>query len=385
MLTCRLHIVALTHYEVGTTLDTFYAEGLGRSMTLRPEPTNSFDPCAIRAYDWQGRHVGYVAGSELRDAWLALRGSGRHSLRGRIAAMIEQHNGALFEGCVEILPTDVELFPQGPFLEWTYTGPELKPTQQMLSLEYMMDELEERLDERERWDETQRDDFLLLGERFCSLSRYDLSGDMEDFRRRLSLRLEGLADDAFASLTENLRLAFGRTGRDAHDGDVLDYWMRVLTGKAAVRQLLTHRRHYDAAEVRRQLEAFPEGMYETWTDDREHFVSRLLYLHVPREVLWRLVSGIAFCETATAADEGKRTATTDSGQQQTEPTTEGSAISLPSGLPSVALNYNVTIDNTKEKTVIPNVSNYQPQIQTQHVALPDPAGGRQERKQIESE
>jgi hypothetical protein len=30
-------------------------------MTLRPDPANDFDVLAVCAYDWQGRHVGYVA------------------------------------------------------------------------------------------------------------------------------------------------------------------------------------------------------------------------------------------------------------------------------------------------------------------------------------
>ena len=57
MLTSILRIVALPYYEAGGCLGEFLAEAQGRSMTLRPEPTNDFDANAIRAYDWQGRHV----------------------------------------------------------------------------------------------------------------------------------------------------------------------------------------------------------------------------------------------------------------------------------------------------------------------------------------
>lgn len=43
MQTCNLHIVALPYYEVGECLDTFFAEAIGRCMTLRLDPTNGHD------------------------------------------------------------------------------------------------------------------------------------------------------------------------------------------------------------------------------------------------------------------------------------------------------------------------------------------------------
>ena len=48
--------------------------------------------------------------------------------------------------------------------------------------------------------------------------------------------------------------------------------------------------------MQEQLQEFPEAMYEEWLENREHFVTKLLYMHIPREVLWRFISGIAFCE-----------------------------------------------------------------------------------------
>ena len=68
MYTCSLHIVALPYYEVGECLGDFFAEADGRALTLRPEPTNDYDAQAIQAFDWQGRHVGYVASPDLLEA-----------------------------------------------------------------------------------------------------------------------------------------------------------------------------------------------------------------------------------------------------------------------------------------------------------------------------
>ena len=78
----RIHIVALPYYDVKECLGEFLAEAMGRAMTLRPDPANDVDAKAICAYDWEGRHAGYVAAYDLKEAWQTLRGSGRKSLRG---------------------------------------------------------------------------------------------------------------------------------------------------------------------------------------------------------------------------------------------------------------------------------------------------------------
>lgn len=303
MLTCRIHVVALPYYEAGGCLSEFLAEARGRAMTLRPDPTNEVDMNAICAYDWQGRHVGYVASHDLLEAWQTLRGSGRRSLRGCVCEVNVEHKCVVFECSVETMGMVENMFPQAPFLKWTYTGPVLKPTQEMVTLEYMIDEISERLDEHEGWSESERGDFVALTMRFCKLSKFDLSGEMSDFRRSLCLRLIGLKDVALLPLVEELKMSYGRSGRESHGGEVLDYWMGVLSESKMVRALLVHRQEYDLEKLRVQLEAFPEMMYQEWLEDRERFVLKLLYMHIPREILWKLVSGIAFYEAITARDK----------------------------------------------------------------------------------
>ena len=296
----RIHIVALPYYEVGDCLGEFLAEAMGRAMTLRPDPANEYDAKAICAYDWQGRHVGYVASHDLKEAWQTLRGSGRHSLRGRIVEVNSEHKCVVFECKVETLGEPEELYPATSYLAWNYTGPRLKPTPEMVTLDYMMDEISERLDEYELWSDEERSDFMTLAMRFCQLSRYDLSGEMCDFRRRLCLRLMEIDDEGFHELTEELKMAFGRAGRETHGGAVLDYWMSLISEPKTIRPLLVCRHDYDTEEVRSQLEQFPKSMFEEWKENKENFVAKLLYLHIPREVLWRFISGIAFYEVVSA-------------------------------------------------------------------------------------
>lgn len=303
MQTCRFKIVALPFYEVGECLNGFMAEASGRIMTVRPDPTNDYDPNSFGAYDWQGRHVGYVSSNDLDDAWRALRGSGRHSLRGRITEAHAEHKYLMFECSVEVMADAVDLNPPTPYLEWEYSGPTLKYTQQMVTLDYMMDEISERLDEYSTWTEDDCGDFVKLTERFCDLSKYDLSGDMSDYRKRLCIQLHALANDILMPLIEDLQMAAGRTGRETHGGSVLDYWMQILAEPKVVKQLLVHRQEYDVEKIREQLKLFPDSMYNEWIENRERFVPKLLYHHIPRQVLWQFVSGIAFCEAVKVRDQ----------------------------------------------------------------------------------
>ena len=234
----RIHIVALRFCDVKNCLDEFLAEAQGRAMTLRPDPANDVDTKAICAYDWQGRHVGYVANYELKEAWQTLRGSGRQSLRGRIVEVNCEHHYVEFECKVETLGESDDLYPATAYLEWNYTGPRLKPTQEMATLDYMMDEINERLNEHETWSEEERCDFMALAMRFCELSRYDLSGEMSDFRRRLCLRLMEIDKEEFRELTEELKMACGRAGRESHGGKVLNYWMRLIAEPKTIKPLL---------------------------------------------------------------------------------------------------------------------------------------------------
>lgn len=295
-----MHIVALPYYEVGECLARFLAEANGRAMTLRPEPTNEYDHRAIRAYDWEGRHVGYVASHDLHEAWQTIRGSGRHSLRGQVCEVNADHKCVVFECHVDTIGDVTDLYPEAPFLEWSYSGPVLKPTKEMLTLEYMMDEINERLDEYAAWSREDRQNFMALVGRFCKVTKYDLSGDMADYRRCLSLRMQALKDPEFSPLTEELRMAFGRAGRESQGGEVLNYWMRVLSEPSVTKPLLRNCHRYDMNKVCEELQQFPESMYEEWCENRRGFVSKLLYMHIPRTILWQLVSGIAFMELTTA-------------------------------------------------------------------------------------
>ena len=300
MSTLRLHIVGFPYRkDIEGHVSEFLADAPGHVMTLRPHSGNDHDKNAIRAFDWQGRFVGYVSHKDLPVAWGALRSSGSESLRGMIVSTNIEHPCAIFECVVAEYDGPAEtLYPQNHFLNWQYSGPVLNLPDELDNLDYMMGEIRDRLAERNEWSDDDLHDFLMLTERFALYSKYDISGEINDYRRSLIIKLRDTDLEELEAVTEELEMAYGRSGREAMGGEVLDFWMRQMQSTETKRQLMVHRREYDVAAIERELESFPESMYYVWKENRELFVSKVLYMHIPREALWRFVSGIAFVEMA---------------------------------------------------------------------------------------
>ena len=218
-----------------------------------------------------------------------------------------EHPCAIFECMV---PDDytpaVELYPQKPFTEWTYSGPMLDFPEELDALDYMMDEIDDRLYERHDWSKDDLHNFILLLERFTHESIYDISSETNDYRRRLLTRLRDTKIQALQTLADELNMMSGRTGRETSGGCVLDFWTRVIASEEMRKSLMVHQHQYDAEKVEEELKLFPDCMYYEWLRDRQHFVSKLFYKHIPREVLWCFVSGIAFVEMKKAIDLTKQ-------------------------------------------------------------------------------
>ena len=168
----------------------------------------------------------------------------------------------------------------------------------------MRGEIRDRLQERADWSEDDLLDFVELVRRFSVNSKYDISGEMNDYRKNLIQRLRDTGLEELEEVTEELEMAFGRTGREVMGGVVLDFWMKQIRSQESIKYLMVHSREYDVNAIDSELELFPESMYYVWKENRDKFISKVLYLHIPREVLWRFVSGIAFVEIVKGKSRG---------------------------------------------------------------------------------
>lgn len=294
----KLYIVGIPYCkDLEGEFGEFLVEATGHAMTLRPESANDNDKVAVRAYDWLGRHVGYVSYNQLSIAWGALRCTEHLKLRGMIVGSDITQKCITFECSVPgYKGPATDLYPQKMFLDWKYTGPVLDIPEEFDNLVYMRDEILDRLNERDEWDDEAQANFIALVKRFAATLKYDISGEMCDYRQNLIHKLEEIGCCDFQEIIDELTMSVGRTGRETSCGSVLEFWKEQMQSADTRKHLMVHQREYDAKAVEEELEAFPESMYFEWKANPEHFVSKLYYRHIPRDVIWRFVSGISFVE-----------------------------------------------------------------------------------------
>lgn len=301
MATFDLHIVALPYldlkpwFEASDTerIAAFYDEAMGRTFTFRVSEANNVDVKAVIAYDWKGRRVGYVKDSERMMALAMMSHSGRKSLRGRVAVVNAEHKCLTVEVQSDWDGKQFEMGLDETFLKWHYSGPMMKETEEMESLCFMMDEIDERLEEMELWTETDWADFHDLMENFCRVTKLDISAEMINYRKQLTRKLEekGMKELAFKVELEN-----GHAGSGSKAGDVKDYWLHLLTSQGKGSRLYAEREKYCVADIENELKEFPDNLYNTWVNKSDQFVSKAYYMHIPKQVLWGFLSGIAFVE-----------------------------------------------------------------------------------------
>jgi len=305
-----LHIVALPYldlkpwFEASDTerIAAFYDEAMGRTFTFRVSEANNVDVKAVIAYDWKGRRVGYVKDNERMMALAMMSHSGRKSLRGRVAVVNAEHKCLTVEVQSDWDGKQFEMGLDETFLKWHYSGPMMKETEEMESLCFMMDEIDERLEEMELWTETDWADFHDLMENFCRVTKLDISAEMINYRKQLTRKLEekGMKELAFKVELEN-----GHAGSGSKAGDVKDYWLHLLTSQGKGSRLYAEREKYCVADIENELKEFPDNLYNTWVNKSDQFVAKVYYMHIPKQVLWGFLSGIAFVQMMRGGDSGK--------------------------------------------------------------------------------
>ena len=305
-----LHIVALPYldlkpwFEASDTerIAAFYDEAMGRTFTFRVSEANNVDVKAVIAYDWKGRRVGYVKDNERMMALAMMSHSGRKSLRGRVAVVNAEHKCLTVEVQSDWDGKQFEMGLDETFLKWHYSGPMMKETEEMESLCFMMDEIDERLEEMELWTETDWADFHDLMENFCRVTKLDISAEMINYRKQLTRKLEekGMKELAFKVELEN-----GHAGSGSNAGDVKDYWLHLLTSQGKGSRLYAEREKYCVADIENELKEFPDNLYNTWVNKSDQFVAKVYYMHIPKQVLWGFLSGIAFVQMMRGGDSGK--------------------------------------------------------------------------------
>lgn len=287
----RLHIVALPYHDVKGCLSEFYAEAKGRYVKLRHEESNPYDSNAVMVFDWKIRRIGYVQSNECALTLEMMRLSGKGNLRALVTEVNSEHDCLTVEVVSEWDGKQIGLPQNYDYEGWVYSGPAMLMAQRMDNLDFLTEDIDDSLDSIESDDDA--DYFRALIENFCKLTKYDISAEMINYRKQLKRRLE---DKELYEEAEMVGREDGHAGREVSEGNVKDEWIKMLTSHDKKSSLYAEREKYDVNEIRKQLKAFPYGLYEIWVNSPDQFVAKAYYMHIPRQVLWKFMSGIAFVE-----------------------------------------------------------------------------------------
>ncbi len=286
----RIDVVGLSHWDVRERWKEYAAEAVGKQLTFVPEPENVKDPYAVRAREGS-LHIGYVAVSDLDMFYQALKGSGKKRLRGTVVESFPEPALLIVECEVDGVDWDYDPFSDKPYENWHYEGISLMP-QKLQKLQDLADDLTDEL-EAPVSDST-RKRVLGLTKQLVETNPFDMSREMTRTRYRIERLLSEREDPELRELTTKLHQQKGLLMSHDSRNKVARYLFIELPTK--LRQKGFEQSHYTYDNRLDQLEAllhsFPFQLYDKFQNDPVDFLREVYYNHVPRHLLFQLLSGI---------------------------------------------------------------------------------------------
>jgi len=283
----RIDVVGLVHMDLRDCWKEYVSGAVGRLLTLQPEPENLKDPYAVRVREGS-KNIGYVAVTDLDVVHQALHGSNLQRLRGVVVKSNPEPPVLNVECEVEAIAWDYEPFDSRVYEGWKYDGLPLMPRK----LEMMQDLTADLTDFLEAGESAKT--ILKLGEQFVEMNPYDLSREMTRARYRIERLLSVREESELKGLAERLSREKGMIMSYANREKVARYLFLELPKRLQQRGLegshYTYSNRLD--ELQAQLQAFPHHLYDKFLCDPVDFLREVYYNHVPRRLLFPLLSGI---------------------------------------------------------------------------------------------
>ncbi len=284
----RFDVVGLFHWDVRDYWKEYATEAVGKKLTLQPQPENVKDRYAIRARE-KAMHIGYVAVSDQEMVYQAMKGSGGWRLRGVVVESNPDPPVLTVEADVEKVDWDYCPFDDSPYEGWHYDGISLLPQK----LEKLGDLTTDLIDELEAGD-ANYDTLRKMTAQLLKTSLYDVSREMTRNRYRIERLLSVQEDEQLRESAVSLRLQKGWLMSHDYRDKVARYLFIELPTK--LRQKGFEQSHYTYDNRLDQLEAllhsFPFQLYDKFQNDPVDFLREVYYNHVPRHLLFQLLSGI---------------------------------------------------------------------------------------------
>ena len=283
-----MDVVALSHNDLRACYKEYAREAVGRELVLQPQPENVKDPYAVKVREGNV-HVGYVSVPDLDLVYGALAGSGKKRLRGKVVEAFPDPPLLKVEVAVERMDWAYEPYDNRVYEGWRYDGISLMP-RKLEQLADLVADLEDGLESGEMG----VDELLKGVKALLKTNLYDASREMSRSRHKLERLLASHEDKRLRDAAVKLRQQKGMLMRHEVRDEVARYLFVQLPEELQRKGLEGSHYTYDNRldELEAQLRAFPFQLYDKFLSDPVDFLREVYYNHVPRRVLFPLLSGI---------------------------------------------------------------------------------------------
>lgn len=298
--TFTLCIVGVRYRLKGGDLKRWLGGIVGKEITIMRDGENTYDPFAVGAWSWVDNDpmlVGYVRSDDRQLAYRLLLACGDDRLQLKVIRTLGDQ-GTLIAGISGITPAPKEAVRLAPqWNEWVTMVESMTLPRCFEKEKFVAGEVDSLLRKGMVADKE------LLRQRleaYIKYSDFDISLETRQKREEIkkALRERDDADD-WRDIRGELRRQCGLVGNESSGGGVWSIWMDFIR-HPNFSSSFKNGKMPSRSEVEQSLYSFPLDMWTTWITDPNKFVARLYYACVPRKVLWKFISTIAFYNLLTS-------------------------------------------------------------------------------------
>ena len=280
-----LTINSISHHHWADRPEELLREAAGCIVLLVREREN-VDPNAVRVH-FRAEVAGYVCAQEAPLVAGVMDATSRDSLPGRVTGTVTEPYYKLKVTCS--LPStedssSKDLEQNKQYEQWEYSGPVMPLSEDEKQLQGAMEYLGYVLMEQLPWDSQAEENLS----KFLTFHRLDCSDETFRFRGSLLRFLSGSHSEEAARLEAELHEL---SRHEFFDG--LARRLSELYQTTEFADMMRRTGHLNTDQLADQLLAFPGDLAVMKIRDMNYFARRLYYVHPPRHVLRRFLSGLA--------------------------------------------------------------------------------------------
>lgn len=277
------------------------------NVIIKPEPTNFFDPNAIVVL-LDGEIIGYVRKADISEKCI-LEILNKSSRKTHCATIIGKSDGFMsFEAYMEykgekIEPTDRDTL----FHNWKYSFIELNKPSEIMELIDVMDSMITLLE----GGMANKSNFQILFDKYKTLVPYGFSREFFYDRLKLYNMLKNHESHEMRAFAEELIQISKMIHENKTHFNAYSHIMKSMKNNIA-NEYSDIVREYSIKSVQKELAAFPHNLNDC-RKRIEDFPTRLFYEQIPRDVLFKFLSGIAICGFLGSRGKTKKRKTSNHG------------------------------------------------------------------------